>query len=54
MVEAEKQEEKRKEQQEEIRIGRISKNVKRPRPMKKIERGRGRELAGLMKLGWML
>jgi hypothetical protein len=37
---------KRKEQQEEIRIRREIKNVKRPRPVKQIERGRGRELAG--------
>jgi hypothetical protein len=34
-------------------VGR-SKNVKRPRPVKQIERGRGRELAGLRKLGRML
>jgi hypothetical protein len=52
MVEAEKQEEKRKEQEEEI-AGR-SKNVKRPPLVKQIERGRGRELAGLRKLGRML
>jgi hypothetical protein len=31
-----------------------SKNMKRSRPMKQIERGRGRELAGLRKLGRML
>jgi hypothetical protein len=31
-----------------------SKNVKRPRPVKQIERGRGRELVGLRKLGRML
>jgi hypothetical protein len=31
-----------------------SKNVKRPRPVKQIERGRGRELAGLRKLGQMV
>jgi hypothetical protein len=31
-----------------------SKNVKQPRPVKQIERGRGRELAGLRKLGRML
>jgi hypothetical protein len=31
-----------------------SKNVKRPRPVKPIERGRGRELVGLRKLGQML
>jgi hypothetical protein len=35
-------------------FGGRSKNVKRPRPMKQIERGRGRELAGLRKLGRML
>jgi hypothetical protein len=35
-------------------FGGRSKNVKRSRPMKKIERGRGRELAGLRKLGQML
>jgi hypothetical protein len=34
-------------------IGR-SKNVKRLRPVKQIERGRGRELAGQRKLGRML
>jgi hypothetical protein len=50
MVEAEEQEQKHKEQQEEILGGR-SKNVKRPRPVKQIERGRGRELVGLRKLG---
>jgi hypothetical protein len=31
-----------------------SKNVKRSRPVKQIERGRGRELAGLRKLGRVL
>jgi hypothetical protein len=31
-----------------------SKNMKRPWPVKQIERGRGRELAGLSKLGRML
>jgi hypothetical protein len=31
-----------------------SKNVKQPRPMKRIESGRGGELGGLMKLGRML
>jgi hypothetical protein len=31
-----------------------SKNTKRPWPVKQIERGRGRELAGLRKLGRML
>jgi hypothetical protein len=31
-----------------------SKNVKQSRPVKQMERGRGRELAGLRKLGWML
>jgi hypothetical protein len=31
-----------------------SKNVKRPRPVKQIERGRGRELASLRKLGQMV
>jgi hypothetical protein len=31
-----------------------SKNVKRPQPVKQIERGRGRELARLRKLGRML
>jgi hypothetical protein len=31
-----------------------SKNVKRPRPVKQVERGRGRELVGLRKLGRML
>jgi hypothetical protein len=35
-------------------FGGRSKNVKRPRPMKQIERGRGRELVGLRKLGRML
>jgi hypothetical protein len=35
-------------------FGERSKNVKRPRPVKQIERGRGRELAGLRKLGRML
>jgi hypothetical protein len=34
-------------------VGR-SKNVKRPQPVKQIERGRGRELTGLRKLGQML
>jgi hypothetical protein len=32
-------------------FGGRSKNVKRPRPVKQIERGRGRELVGLRKLG---
>jgi hypothetical protein len=54
MMEVEKQEQKRKEQQEEIRFRREIKNVKRPRPVKQIERERGRELAGLRKLGRML
>jgi hypothetical protein len=31
-----------------------SKNVKRLQPVKQIERGRGRELAGIRKLGRML
>jgi hypothetical protein len=31
-----------------------SKNVKRPRLVKQIERGRGRELVRLRKQGWML
>jgi hypothetical protein len=31
-----------------------SNNMKRPRPVKQIERGRGIELAGLRKLGRML
>jgi hypothetical protein len=35
-------------------FGGRSKNVKRPRPVKHLERGRGRELAGLRKLGQML
>jgi hypothetical protein len=35
-------------------FGGRSKNVKRSRPVKQIERGRGRELAGLRKLGRML
>jgi hypothetical protein len=35
-------------------FGGRSKNVKRPRPVKQIERGRGRELAGLRKLVRML
>jgi hypothetical protein len=35
-------------------FARRSKNVKRPRPVKQIERGRGRELAMLRKLGRML
>jgi hypothetical protein len=35
-------------------FGGRSKNVKRLRPVKQIARGRGRELAGLRKLGWML
>jgi hypothetical protein len=35
-------------------FGGRSKNVKRPRPVKQIERGRGRELARLRKLGRML
>jgi hypothetical protein len=34
-------------------VGR-SKNVKRSRPVKQIERGRGREPVGLRKLGQML
>jgi hypothetical protein len=37
-----------------VASGGRSKNVKRPRPVKQIERGRGRELAGLRKLGRML
>jgi hypothetical protein len=35
-------------------FGGRSKHVKRSRPMKQIERGRGRELVGLRKLGRML
>jgi hypothetical protein len=35
-------------------FGGRSKNVKRLRPVKQKERGRGRELAGLRKLGQML
>jgi hypothetical protein len=35
-------------------FGGRSKNVKRSRPVKQIERGTGRELAGLRKLGRML
>jgi hypothetical protein len=35
-------------------FGGRSKNVKRLRPVKQIERGRGRELVGLRKLGRML
>jgi hypothetical protein len=35
-------------------FGGRSKNVKWSRPMKQKERGRGRELAGLRKLGQML
>jgi hypothetical protein len=35
-------------------FGGRSKNVKRPRPVEQIERGRGRELTGLRKLGQML
>jgi hypothetical protein len=35
-------------------FGGRSKNVKQPRLVKQIERGRGRELAGLRKLGRML
>jgi hypothetical protein len=35
-------------------FGGTSKNVKRPRHVKQIERGRGRELAELKKLGRML
>jgi hypothetical protein len=35
-------------------FGGRSKNVKRPRPVKQIERGRGRELTGLRKPSRML
>jgi hypothetical protein len=35
-------------------FGGRSKNVKRSRPVKQIERGRGREIVGLRKLGRML
>jgi hypothetical protein len=37
-----------------LAFARRSKNVKRSRPVKQIERGRGRELAELRKMGRML
>jgi hypothetical protein len=54
MVEVEKQEQKRKESRRKFAFGGRSKNVKRLRPVKQIEKGRGTELAGLRKLGRML
>jgi hypothetical protein len=54
MVEAEKQEGKRKEQQEEIHILQEIKEREAAATVKQIERGRGRELTGVRKLGRML
>jgi hypothetical protein len=54
MVEVEKQEQNVRSSSRKFAFGGRSKNVKRPRPVKQIERGRGRELAGLRKLGQML
>jgi hypothetical protein len=54
MVEAEKQEQNVRSSGRKFAFGERSKNVKRTRPEKQIERGRGRQLAGLRKLGRML
>jgi hypothetical protein len=55
MVEAKKNKNKNvRSNKRKFAFGGRSKNVKRPRPVKRIERGRGRELAGLRKMGWML
>jgi hypothetical protein len=54
IVEAEKQEQNVKSSRRKFTFGGRSKNAKRPRPVKQIERERGRELAGLRKLGRML
>jgi hypothetical protein len=54
MVQEEKQEQNVRSSRRKFAFGRRSKNVKRPRPVKQIERGRGRELAVLRKLGRML
>jgi hypothetical protein len=53
MVEVEKQEEKVRSSRKFAFAGR-SKNMKWSRPVKQIERGRGREVAGLRKLDRML
>jgi hypothetical protein len=54
MVEAEKQGKNVRSSKRKFVFGGRSKNMKRSRPVKQIERGRGRELAGLKKLGRML
>jgi hypothetical protein len=54
MVQVEKQEKNVRSSMRKFTFGGRSKNVKRPRPVKQIERGRGRELTGLRKLGRML
>jgi hypothetical protein len=54
MVEAEKQDENVRSSRRKFAFTGRSKNMKRSRPMKQIERGRGRELVGLRNLGWML
>jgi hypothetical protein len=53
MVQAEKRK-KVRSSRKKFTFGGRSKNVKWPRPVKQIERGRGRELVGLRKLGRML
>jgi hypothetical protein len=54
IVEAEKQEKNVRSSRRKFAFAGRSKNVKRPRPVKQIERERGRKLAGLRKLGRML
>jgi hypothetical protein len=54
MVEAEKKNKNVRSGRRKFSFGGRSKNVKRPRPMKQIGRGRERELTGLRKLGQML
>jgi hypothetical protein len=54
MVEAENKNKNVRSSRRKFTFGRRSKNVKRPRPVKQIERGRGRELVGLRKLVRML
>jgi hypothetical protein len=54
MVQAENKNKNVRSSKRKFAFGGRSKNVKRSRPVKHIERGRGRELARLRKLGRML
>jgi hypothetical protein len=54
MVEAENKKKNVRSSRRKFAFAGRSKNMKRPRPVKQIERGRGRELVGLRKLGRML